>query len=188
MSEASDNDFIEAFGRWTPLDEAQLRANREADWRQTLAEYLASPEDFYAAWSFLCNHPANRHPKHPDISMWDSNFDVMVVKVNPETLRIETHSGKGGADACPEWDSWHGCRCELDRSNTKTQVWIEWGPWYIQEATEHDEEWETRSHDPRTDTGGDTFEDAIVNLAHNVWHLYGERPDVGDDEELADAR
>ena len=29
------------------------------------------------------------------------------------------------------------------------------------------------SHDPRIDTGGATFEEAIVNLAHNVWKLYG---------------
>lgn len=159
------------------LTEGKLNEIHERDWIRARHRYEQDPTDFYNAYQYLYNHPANRRwtsgtknwgPTH--YSNFTSNLAVMVVKVDPKTNRIEDNTAR----------------------NTKTQVWVEWGPWY--EPREHGESdrflTETPgydglpSHDPRVDTGGDTYEDAIVNLANNVYHLYGSRERIGNDEKL----
>jgi hypothetical protein len=70
---------------------------------------------------------------------------IMVVKVNPETNAID-----------------------YDRSkNTKTQVWLESGAYVYDDIVDD----YVSSHDIRLDTGGDTFEEAIINLANLVSKL-----------------
>jgi hypothetical protein len=71
-----------------------------------------------------------------------------VVKVNPGTDEIDDDHAK----------------------NTKVQVWLEHGP--------YDKEWGSTTHDINLDCGGDTFEEAIVELAKLVKQHYtddGER-------------
>lgn len=69
---------------------------------------------------------------------------VEVVKVDPETNCIEDDSAR----------------------NTKTQIWFEAGPY----LSEHD----CWSHDYDLDCGGDTFEEAIINLSKLVHEKYGD--------------
>lgn len=69
-------------------------------------------------------------------------LDLMVIKVNPETN---------------EWD----CNSLL---NTKTVIWFEHGP--------YDSKTGMWSHDTDLDCGGDTFEEAIINLAELVKKKY----------------
>ena len=67
-----------------------------------------------------------------------------VVKVNPETNAIDEDFTK----------------------NTKVQIWLEHGPF--------DAEWGLTTHDLDLDCGGNTFEEAIIELAKLVTKYYTE--------------
>lgn len=67
-----------------------------------------------------------------------------VVKVNPETNEIDDDATK----------------------NTKVQVWLEHG--------DYDKEWGSTTHDIRLDCVGDTFEEAIIELARLVKKYYAD--------------
>ena len=67
---------------------------------------------------------------------------IDVVKVNPETNAIDIDKDK----------------------NTKVQVWLEHG--------EYDSEYHSCGHDIDLDCGGDTFEEAIIELARLVKENY----------------
>jgi len=108
-------------------------------------------------------------------SCFEQNLCIMVVKVHPETGRIHP---------TPDGES---------DPNTKTAIWLEWGPHFEQaELAEPGlpaEVWSANglgSHDCRCDTGASSFEKAIVNLAHNVYALYGLRSRVSHEETLPD--
>jgi hypothetical protein len=100
--------------------------------------------DFYEAWWYLTEHPMYKDKRIP-IEGMDSTFsqslDIMVVKVNPENNTIE----------------------DDDNLNTKTQVWLETGKVYYEDdgSLRH-------YHDTKLDSGGNTFEEAIIELANNV--------------------
>lgn len=71
-------------------------------------------------------------------------LDIEVVKVNPKTEKIED-----------------------DKSlNTQVNVWLECG--------EYSKEYKSFVHDLDLDTGGKTFEEAIIQLANLVSVHYGE--------------
>ena len=91
--------------------------------------------DFYESWNFLENHKIF-NGEFAD-GLW-----IQVVKINPETNQIETDKSK----------------------NTKIQVWLEHGPYFI--------EYRSCSHDYDLDCGGDTFEDAIIEMAKLVKKYY----------------
>lgn len=67
---------------------------------------------------------------------------IDVVKVNPITNAIDDDPSK----------------------NTKTRIWLEHGG--------YDKEWGSTAHDYDLDCGGDTFEEAIINLAKLVKKYY----------------
>lgn len=106
--------------------------------------------DFYEAYHFLSEHHYFEHGKWKE-PMFEEALTIAVVKVNPLTDAI-------GDD---------------NNLNTKTQIWLECGPW--EELPEH--EWHGYVHDIDLDCGGDTFEDAIVALANLVHEKYGENPE-----------
>lgn len=99
--------------------------------------------DFYEAYTFLYNH---NMVKHKNRSFFNQCLDIEVVKINPETKEI---------------DLLH------DENNTKTEVWLEFGP-----ITDDDEFGVIPAHDYELDTGGDTFEEAIIKLANLVCEKY----------------
>ena len=91
--------------------------------------------EFFEAWEFLLEHKMfNRFFR--DI------LYIMVVKVNPETNEVDDDNSK----------------------NTKTEVWLECGPWSA----------EYNTHDWDLDCGGDTFEEAIIKLAGLVKKWYND--------------
>lgn len=89
--------------------------------------------NFYQAWHYLINHPMFNEK-------FQSCLDVDVVKVNPKT----------------------NCVDDNDSLNTKTQIWLECGPYFENQIT----------HDIDLDCGGNTFEDAIIKLAKLVKKYY----------------
>lgn len=103
--------------------------------------------DFYVAWHYLHNHEYFKHPEYgKSLSAFSPSLYIMVVRVNPEKDEIDDDNNQ----------------------NTKTQVWLECGGWMIDPYTQT----YTTCHDPELDTGGDTFEEAIINLANLVRNRY----------------
>lgn len=171
---------------------ADLEKHYARDWAKSLRKYEKNPKDFHTAWVFLHYHPANqvrtfRGKTGSPNSFFDQNYEIMVVKVDPKTHHIEPKKN-------PKWRKNKKGKHPFDKKrNTATRVWIEWGPLMSPTDLEiHTPGQDMKnvypdgcpSHDPRVDTGGKTFEKAIVNLAHNVWMLYRDQPDVSNDAEL----
>ena len=100
--------------------------------------------DFYEAYMFLYNHPMVICKER---NFFSQCLDIEVVKVNPETNEVDLYN---------------------QENNTKTEIWLEFGP-----IIRDDDYGVMPAHDYELDTGGDTFEEAIVNLANLVWHHYG---------------
>jgi hypothetical protein len=166
---------------------ARLEKSRASSWVDTVKGYESAPLDFFWAWRFLEDHPANTRrfvgKDGPGVSYssFEQNLDIAVVKVNPVTKCIEPvrRVDKKGKAKVPEF---------MASGNTETNIWLEWGPFMEVDEFSEDERTYMRygssSHDPRCDTGGESFEEAIVNLAHNVYVLYGRRARVEYDERL----
>ena len=107
--------------------------------------------DFYEAYQWLYNHPVFQYQctfeelSEPQLeSFFDYAVDVEVVKVNPENNTIE----------------------DDPKLNIKTRVWFE-----ISE--DYDEKYHTTStHIWYLDTGGNTYEEAMISLANLVYKFY----------------
>lgn len=176
---------------WTELGlVADLEMYHAKEWAHAVRNYEADPRDFYNAYYFMVLHPANTRRFEmggkvgAPYSCFAEYLYVMVVKVDPQTKRIETKYN-------PNWKRNGKGKDRFDKArNTETNVWVEWGP-YTEgsrcggaNVPEGQEVTGSSSHDPRCDTGGATFEEAIVNLAHNVYVLYGGQVEVPWDKKL----
>lgn len=112
--------------------------------------------DFYDAWWWLMEHPLFRDPilydkynYNPELAKAVSQsflkaLDIDFQKVNPATKMIDDNPFL----------------------NTKVECWLECGGAYVEDGHTY------FYHDMDLDCGGDTFEEAIVNLANLVAHLY----------------
>lgn len=108
--------------------------------------------DFYIAYNWLREHPAffivDEKGRIPYADGFESNLSIEVVLVNPETNCIDDNK----------------------KLNTKTRVWLECGP-YIWEK---DFNFRASCHDIDLDCGGDSFEEAIIELSKLVRRKYGD--------------
>lgn len=150
------------------LDRADIHRFYWKGWRKALEAYLAHPTDPCRAFEFLALHPANQSHRlgFPESRLRET-LEWQMAKVDPATRRAETKKSKRGGDR------------EDSACNTETVVWVEWGPWQDSCGLSG-----APSHDYRTDTSGHSFEEALVNLAHNVWMLYRDRTSVTPDAQL----
>lgn len=94
---------------------------------------------FYKAWHYLENHVIFKDER--GVSRFQECLDIEVVKVNPVTKAID----------------------DDEALNTKTNIWLETGPYKTNEKT----------HSLELDCGAKTFEKAIVKLAKKVKENYG---------------
>ena len=99
--------------------------------------------DFYDSYQFIMNHPIC---KIGHINYAERCLDIDVVKVNPEKDEVDDDM----------------------TLNTKVQIWLEFG-----KIIEDEHFGIMSTHDIDLDCGGDTFEEAIVNLANLVYEKYG---------------
>lgn len=117
-------------------------------------------EDFYSAYTWLNNlelwEPSTEGKGikgYYNVAGFKNCISIDVVLVNPETKEIDDDSSL----------------------NTETNVWVEaFIPVYEDSDKFPDEitnSWWLR-HDYELDTGGKTFEEAIINLARNVRDKY----------------
>lgn len=88
------------------------------------------------------------HPMFNDMFLEDLWYNV--VKVNPETGAIDTDTSK----------------------NTKIEFWFEHGPYSDQSSDGI--AWNRCTHDLDLDCGGDTYEEAMINLANKVKEYYSD--------------
>jgi len=69
------------------------------------------------------------------------------------------------------------CETDLqdDTVNTKTEVWVELMYWDHEDTYMCEEEGlcGIKTHALECDTGGDTYEEAVINLANNVFKEFG---------------
>jgi len=110
-------------------------------------------KEFFEAWWFLANHPdfqVRGNLRSLSLTLVNKIW-VYVTKVNPITNKVS----------------------DIDVLNTKVQVWLEWGPQVLIEDIGPKPFWST-SHDIRLDCGGNTYEEAIIELAKLVKKYYGE--------------
>ena len=107
-------------------------------------------KDFYEAWWFLYNHPSFVDNENYQWGFQDC-LDIDVQKVDPKTCKIEDDKSR----------------------NTKTEIWFECG----QFVSSTNIMGKIREHDIRLDCGGDTFEEAIIELANLVKKYYGDYSD-----------
>lgn len=132
---------------------AQIQAIREDAWRSRVLAYEEDPEDFWVAWHWLNQHPLfyrftkGLHERYilDDRGILDGCVEVVPAKVNPETNRVSEDLTK----------------------NTKLEFWVEVftaGSWGADCTTVHDFE---------CDTGGDTYELAIVAVAKEIYKRHG---------------
>jgi hypothetical protein len=122
------------------------------DWAKAIRAYCQSPRDPYHSYWFLWHHPATqRFFRGVRLSAFSECLDIHYVKVDPNTHRIEDKKSR----------------------NTKTEVWLEWGPWIDKDdSTPNIPDDGMASHDYRCDVGARTFDKAIVKLAKKVWKNY----------------
>lgn len=109
-------------------------------------------DNAYDAFWFLSRHPkAVDKPFNDETSILDSafidNIEVIYVKVDPETNTVT----------------------DTDK-DTLVEVWLESGPYEWSEPLKE----YLPTHDPRLDCGGDTFDDALIELANLVKEHYGD--------------
>lgn len=141
------------------------------EWARIVADYEAHPDDAHAAWYYLDHHPvfwrfeklgqedypANHvaHLEH-EYAMSRGWPEITPHKVNPDTNRIE----------------------EDDALNTRIQWWYEFGPWSLTPG-----EPSIATHDYELDSGTETYEQAIIEIARKVHDNYGNDRRVVDSEE-----
>lgn len=109
---------------------------------------------FHEAWNWLDNHPAFffQDKLGAGWPAFKNALEIDVVKVDPITRIVEDDKSR----------------------NTHTEIWLECGPWLKEPDSETGEIERQLSHDIELDCGGDTFEEAILKLAHLVIKKYGD--------------
>lgn len=145
------NEFLQE--SWPTLyrDLSQMRQEK---WRRQAGEYEAHPGDFYVAWWWLQQHPVfwyfggNRH--HESTLQWergtDEGLEFRPVKVNPETERIDDDKAR----------------------NTALRIWVEVFPCSMTGGRDG-----IRLHDYECDTGGPTYEEAVIRVAREIYAVHG---------------
>jgi hypothetical protein len=132
-----------------------VQENREDRWRTLVLAYEANP-DFYNAWRWINEHPLFYR------------FNREIHERGLMENRAVVDGGMGGIEIIPVMvnpaDDTHS---QDPRLNTKLAFWVEVFPraWEIEPAKS--------LHAYEQDTGGDTYEEAIVNVAAGIYEYYG---------------
>lgn len=130
-----------------------IQIRREDRWRSLVLAYEEDPEDFLCAWTWLNEHPLfyqfhrefHERGLNGQRGILDGGVEVVPTKVQPRNRR---HS-------------------EDPTKNTLLQFWVEVFPCSIVPD-------ETiRVHDYERDTGADTYEEAIVKAAKEIYAHHG---------------
>lgn len=164
------NSFAAKFERDHGLLYEVSQRDRVTNWAKTVAAYEDNPRRFALAWNYLNTHPIfyrfrytaaehtdysqvvqERYLRH-DIGMYELIFGVSI------------------------WCS-RGCEEEDCTHPERDVCWAESGPWTWPGDPDAESELpapgQYSGHDHRLDVYGNTFEECIIALAHNVWTLFG---------------
>lgn len=128
-----------------------LQKMRMKEWTTRAQMYERDPENLMNAWWWLQKHPIfwyfGKH-QHEVSLCWelgvDEGLEFRPTLVDPETRRIEKPRSR----------------------NTHLEFWVEVFPASLRNR-------EIRLHDYECDTGGDTYEEAIVKVAKEIYERHG---------------
>jgi hypothetical protein len=148
-----DGTFGSVLGDRDDFSYAELQNWREEAWARRAAAYEEKP-DFLNSWHWLNEHPVfyafgdQFHERALDHSHGvQDGLEFMVVMVNPATDRISDNEAE----------------------NTRLEVWVEVFPTSL--SMPHGSKY--RLHAYECDTGGATYEEAVVKMAQNIYERYG---------------
>ena len=146
---------------WPKLYQDLAKMRKKA-WSSQAKAYEKSPKNFYTAWWWLQRHPVLWHFRgdrhHESTLQWergvDEGLEFRPVKVNPKTERIDDSKAK----------------------NTATRIWVEVFPCSMTSGRDG-----IRLHDYECDTGGATYESAVIRVAREIYSVHGhDRQALGD--------
>lgn len=132
----------------------RVQVGREDRWRQLVLAYEEDLTDFYSAWRWLNEHPIfyrctrefHERGLTANRGILDGCVEVTPVKVNPVNLK----------------------RSEDPTKNTLLQFWVE-----VFARSLKPEECTISTHDYECDTGGSSYEEAIVAVAKEIYERHG---------------
>lgn len=164
------------------INEAEFPGFSIDEWRKFVNGYRENPDAFYHAYWYVNGHPIYLQSHDDDWRQLKTGIDFVdkrVVKVDPETERIDTDN---------------------DERNTATRIWFETGPVYTARDMEQATLERYRSarpepgvetdlnpkpifestHDTDLDLGAKDYEDGIIKLASKIADKYGhDRREIG---------
>jgi hypothetical protein len=134
-----------------------LQKMRQKEWAKLAKAYEEEPDSFWNAWWWLQKHPifwyfgrmlAGHPPMHErnlcnDRGV-DEGLEFRPAMVDPVTRRVEKPRSR----------------------NTQLEIWVEVFPTSFRNK-------DVRLHDVDCDTGGDTYEQAVVNVAREIYNAHG---------------
>ena len=130
-----------------------LQRMRQEEWRKLALAYERNPGDFYTAWHWLQKHPIFWYfgkRRHESLLATDRGIHEGL-EFEPAMVHPETQ-----------------CISDVSADNTRLAVWVEVFPASLQDGGR-----DGRLHDYECDTGGDTYEDAVVAVAREIYNHHG---------------
>lgn len=134
--------------------DGDLRRERQEDWIRLAQAYERNPEDFHVAWWWLQKHPIfwcfASTGRSEEYLCWergvDAGLEFRPVKVNPDSGEIDEDPSR----------------------NTRLEIWVEVFPTDLR-----GDDLAPRLHDYACDTGGATYEEAVVAVAREIYRRHG---------------
>jgi hypothetical protein len=131
-----------------------LQDMRKKEWTRLAKAYERQPDNFWYAWWWLQKHPVFWYfgPKrqHESTLCWergvDEGLEFRPTLVDPDTRKVSKKRSR----------------------NTHMEVWVE-----VFMTSFRGDSRDIRLHDTECDTGGDTYEQAIVNVAREIYNKHG---------------
>lgn len=130
-----------------------LQKMRQDEWAKLSKAYEAEPDSFWRSWHWVQCHPVFwyfDHKRHESNLQWgrgtDEGLEIRPAMVDPNTRKVEKRKGR----------------------NTHLEIWAEVFPASMRQLGGG-----IRLHDYECDTGGDTYEQAIVNVAAKIYEKHG---------------
>ncbi len=155
----------------------------------------------YEAWWFIYEHPAMRLPERNEVTpeeaaKLEAEGFWITRDVGGKCYRMWRHLHRHALDenlsihyAKTNKPGGHGRVDDDDRKNKHIECWLEFGPlaygYMYSGGSEPNGEHDTETmrhlyHDVDLDTGGTTFDEALIRLAKNVRKKYGDYEERAD--------
>lgn len=162
-----------------------LSDQQRTGWAEDARRYEDEPDDFFAAWHYVNNHPmfwhfqgyvAEGQPKASDFVTDNWGFGSMAAGTQ---VRRSLPPTAPAADVDVARVDEDGHARNDESLSLHTEVWLEAGHIVMQPNPAMG--WQNdHYHDYELDCGAATYEEAVIKLARNIWEKYGNDREVAD--------